>query len=126
MGSYYLLRSPAQSGMRRFPDGLHYAGFFSQGFLINFVNPFIFVLWIGLAGLGHGKYPVAYAEFTGGILMGILSGDILKAAFAQRLKRILHPRYLRVAFRIAGVALILFGLRVMLWIWEGISLPGEL
>lgn len=92
-----------------------YFHFFIKGFLVNFVNPFVFVVWITIIGLKGAKYGFGpeLIFFLSAALLGILSTDTLKAAFAHKIKDILDPRFLVWAYRVIGVLLIGFGCRLL-------------
>ena len=78
---------------------------FSQGFLVNFANPTVFVVWIGFAALAHSMY----AETTSlllyfvGILTAIFVTDTLKSIGASKLKPYLKSSYLSGIFKIIGL-----------------------
>lgn len=89
-------------------------GLFISGFLVNLLNPFVFVIWIALFvharnahGDGHGLY-----SFLLGTLSGIFLTDIGKAYLAHRLRPLLEPRILKRVYLAIGVALLLFSVRV--------------
>lgn len=94
----------------------HYSMYFTKGFLVNFVNPFVFLVWISVIGLAQGKYGTGTDlwMFLGAALLGILTTDSLKVVFANRFKSLLEPRILKTAYQIIGVVLIGFGVR-LLW-----------
>lgn len=92
----------------------HYIGFFSKGFLVNFVNPFVFAVWIGIikvAGDKHG-FDRDLALYLAGTLLAIFSTDITKVFLAAKIKNILKPEILFALYKIIGVALVLLGLRL--------------
>ncbi|MEZ4807286.1 MAG: LysE family transporter [Flavobacteriales bacterium] len=87
---------------------------FTSGFLVNFVNPFVFAIWIGLAihaahahGPGNGQ-----RSFLLGVLFGILLTDIAKAVLAQRLRKVLTNRALERVHLVIGSVMLLFSIRV--------------
>lgn len=89
---------------------------FASGFLVNFVNPFVFVVWIGLTvhainvhGQGNGE-----RLFLLGVLSGILLTDLAKAVLAQRLRPLLTSTVLERVHLIIGLALLLFSIRVFI------------
>jgi threonine/homoserine/homoserine lactone efflux protein len=86
-----------------------------QGFFINFVNPFVFIIWIGLIAYGETKFntQLALFIFVLGLFAGIYSTDLLKVFFAQRIKSILRSRHLIRLYQIIGVVLIGFSLRII-------------
>jgi threonine/homoserine/homoserine lactone efflux protein len=92
----------------------HYIGFFSKGFLVNFVNPFVFAVWIGIikvAGDKHG-FDKDLALYLAGTLLAIFSTDVAKVFLAAKIKNILKPEILFVLYKIIGACLVLLGLRL--------------
>lgn len=90
----------------------NYVSYFTQGFLINFVNPFVFVVWIGIIGIAETQYSgsINFLFFLGSALLGILTIEFLKVVLAHRLKTILNPIYLVKIYRVFGIILILSGI----------------
>ncbi len=91
------------------------AGLFIRGFLVNFVNPFVFAIWIGLIvhatntyGAGQGVW-----MFTTGVLLGIFLTDVGKALLAPRLHRVLSVNRLKKVYTVIGVFMILFAVRFL-------------
>lgn len=112
---YLLKRQPGkeQIGSIQAQD---YPAYLMKGFLINFVNPFVIVVWIGLVGLGqtnHGS-GTAFWMFSSGIITGIYLQDLIKVVFAHRISRFVRPDVLSKAYRIIGVLLLVFAVR-LLW-----------
>lgn len=87
---------------------------FSQGFLINFANPVVFVIWLGFLSIGQAKYSDSLLPYCIGILAAIFITDLLKASFAYRIKRWVKQHYLHKIYRLIGLALIGFGLRLLI------------
>ncbi len=86
-----------------------YIGYFVKGFLVNFVNPFVFLVWIGVCTRGLTQYGDYYGNiYLSGVLLGIFSTDTLKALFAEKLGSILTPQHLAYIYKAVGVLLILF------------------
>jgi threonine/homoserine/homoserine lactone efflux protein len=117
MGLYYLMKRPQGTapvrGLRK-RDAL---GLITSGFLVNFVNPFVFAVWAGLvlhatSAFGEGLYR---AEFLIATLLSILASDLLKAWLAPRLARLLSPKVLMGVHRAIGVLLLLSSAR-LLWL----------
>ncbi|MCB9526669.1 MAG: LysE family transporter [Myxococcales bacterium] len=115
------LKGPALAPPR--PPRLELAGLagdFARGFFVNFVNPFVFMVWLGLIGAAtqrHG-FDRDLAAYLAGCLLGILTLDVAKALLAERLKVLLRPLVLRRVMQVAGVALIAFALRLA---WLGVA-----
>lgn len=89
----------------------NYAAYFTQGFLINFINPFVFVVWIGVIGVAKAEYGSStnFFMFLGAALLGIFSTDLLKVVLAHRIKKFLSPNYLKNIYRVFGIILLVFG-----------------
>ena len=93
-----------------------YFGFFAKGFLVNFVNPFVFLVWLGIikmASIKYGGFNQDLGLYLSGALLGILTTDSAKAFFANRLKVLLNPDFLCWVYRSIGVLLIGFGCRMI-------------
>ncbi|MDC1370755.1 LysE family translocator [Flavobacteriales bacterium] len=90
--------------------------YFLNGFLINFVNPFVFAVWFGFYTLSSSKYTnesvVIICLVTA--LVAIFVTDILKVIFANKLSYFINPANLKLAFKIFGVIMIVFSLRLFL------------
>lgn len=110
---YFLKRKKAEEETIQL-NAKHFIGFFSKGFLVNFVNPFVFAVWIGIikvAGDKHG-FDKDLALYLAGTLLAIFSTDMTKVFLAAKIKNILKPEILFVLYKIIGVCLILLGLRL--------------
>ena len=92
-----------------------YVTAFAKGFLVNFVNPVVFAIWLGIIGVASGKYGFGSNLFLylSGTLTCILLTDLLKAVFAAKLSGILHERWLIRMFRFIGLLLLVFGIRLL-------------
>ena len=90
-------------------------GFFIKGFAVNFINPFVFMVWIGIIGGADADPEINLFWFLSGTLLGILTLDSLKVVFAHKIRPLLQPKVLKVIFRISGILLILFGLWALAW-----------
>ena len=93
----------------------HYTAYFAKGFLVNFVNPFVFLVWISVIGLGQQKHGSGTElwVFLGAALLAILMTDSVKVLFANRIKQLIQPRFLRKAYQVIGVVLVAFGARLL-------------
>ena len=116
IGVYYLLKKPVlfQSGAEI--NKLNIVSSFVKGFLINFVNPFVFLVWISLIAYSQNNYD-NYTDtltFFAAILLGIFSTDLLKVLLANKFRKVISLRYMLIFHRFTGVILLLFGAR-MIW-----------
>lgn len=93
------------------------ASYFAKGFLVNFVNPFVFMVWIGLLLFAKEQYSTGktFWIFIGAILLGIFIQDLLKAIFAKRIRPLLNPKRLKIIYKWIGYILILFSIRLLFW-----------
>lgn len=116
LGVKYLFRPTIND---RSGEGLnfkHYTTYFTKGFLVNFVNPFVFLVWISLIGFGQSRYGTGINLwiFLSAIMLGIFLTDSLKVLLAHRIKDFLNQKLLLAVHRVIGVVLLVFGVR-LLW-----------
>jgi threonine/homoserine/homoserine lactone efflux protein len=117
LGLVYLLKKPRTgtptSALRK-RDAL---GLFTSGFLVNFVNPFVFAVWTGLVLHATNAYGHARdrAGFFIAALLAILLSDLLKAWLAPRLARLLSEQVMKWVYRAIAVVLLLSSVRLF-WI----------
>ncbi|MBK8228608.1 MAG: LysE family transporter [Flavobacteriales bacterium] len=86
---------------------------FVSGFVVNFLNPFVFAVWLGLVMHAAGRFTAGNGTsfFLAGALAGIFITDLAKALLAPRLKPALSPGTLKRVNAVIGIALLGFGLR---------------
>lgn len=94
----------------------HYFSFFAKGFLVNFINPFVFLVWLGIMAFAKAKYSISINLylFLSAVLSGILTTDVLKVFFAQKLKTVIQPAFLTKLYKVIGFLLLIFASR-LLW-----------
>ncbi|MDR0368802.1 MAG: LysE family translocator [Bacteroidales bacterium] len=90
---------------------INWTGVFSEigkGFVLNFMNPLLWVMWITIISSGTtGKKTSEAIALIIGIAVIIFSADLLKSFFANRLNNFLSPKVLFIINKIAGLVLIL-------------------
>lgn len=94
---------------------------FIKGFLLNGVNPFVLLFWIGVASMVtlQYQYPVKLEVlFFVAILLTVLLLDFAKVYAANKLKRILSPRFMTWVNRVVGIVLILFSFQLFYFAYE--------
>ncbi len=99
-------------------SGKNYLQFFIKGFLVNTINPFTFVFWISVIStyvLGRNISGIESIYFLGSIFFVIITTDSLKIFLAQLLRRRLKSIQLIWINRIAGIALTVFGILLIIW-----------
>lgn len=84
---------------------------FLQGFLVNFANPTVFVIWIGFVAIGESLYTSAsdLNLYIVGILFGIFITDASKAVGAAYLARYIHSSRLALVYKLIGLILCIVG-----------------
>jgi threonine/homoserine/homoserine lactone efflux protein len=86
---------------------------FSKGFLINTINPFTIIFWLGVNTLILAKPSFSSKQasiYFGSILATLAVIDILKILLAKRLGLALKPANLLIVKKIAGILLIISGI----------------
>ena len=84
-----------------------------HGFLLNFLNPFIWVYWISLITLLSGEVGLDGTEryvFFAGLLVATLGCDLLKCRLASLLQQMFTPRVMIGFNKTTGVVLVAFGI----------------
>ena len=86
-----------------------------NGFLINFVNPFVFAVWFGFVSYTEALYDRGTALLSLMVTLAVIfSTDVLKALFAERISHLIEPQKLKNVFRVFGVLMICFSIRLLL------------
>jgi threonine/homoserine/homoserine lactone efflux protein len=86
-----------------------------NGFLINFVNPFVFAVWFGFVSYTEAIYNHSTALFSLLVTLGVIfSTDVLKALCAGRISHLIKPQKLKNLFRVFGILMICFSIRLLL------------
>lgn len=103
--------------------------YFMKGFLINAFSPMVPLFWIGTISVATIDFGYAstseFVIFFTAVLATVLATDILKAFLAGRLRRLITPQLMMWMNVVVGIALIVFGGR-LIWLAEsGIALPGN-
>ena len=113
-GLYTLIRSEADPKTKENntpdPHALIYVG---KGFLLNLMNPFVWIFWFTVIVSATASYQAKTFELTlffAGTLGIVLITDITKVFMASRLSKVVTPGFLSIVNKIAGAALILFGI----------------
>ncbi|MFD2561290.1 LysE family translocator [Aquimarina rubra] len=93
--------------------------FFIKGFSVNFFNPFVFVVWIGVYTYGEEKYSETslLMVFLIAVLTAILTTDLLKVFLSEKLKKFISEYRLNIFFKVTGVLLLLFSFRLAYLVW---------
>lgn len=117
MGIKYLVKPNIKKSTEIQLKSYDYGKLFVKGFLVNFINPFVFLVWIGIITFAIEKYESFTSQviyFTA-ILLGIFTIDFAKVILAKRIKKFIQPHILKRVYKIIGVLLILFGVRMIIY-----------
>ena len=91
--------------------------YWMKGFMVNTINPFTVIFWLSLITSDVSNNNLNATKtwlFTGSILAVIILTDSLKVLLAKVIRNKINERTLTLINRIAGVALILFGVALLL------------
>jgi len=91
--------------------------FIIKGFLLNLLNPFVWIFWLTVIVSATATYKAntnSLVLFFSGTLGIVFLSDIFKVFMASKLTTILKDKFLVTINKIAGIALILFGVFLIL------------
>lgn len=93
-----------------------YLSLWLKGFLINSVNPFTIFFWVGLMSTVILRNSLEGSEatlFFVGLMGTVVLTDFTKVALAKRIRSFLKPVHLIWFRKIAGAALVFFGIALL-------------
>lgn len=102
---------------QQYEGGSSYLSLWLKGFLINSVNPFTIFFWVGLMSTVILRKSLEGGEatlFFLGLMGTVVVTDFTKVALAKRIAAFLKPVHLIWFRKIAGLALIVFGIVLLL------------
>ncbi|CAN5521888.1 LysE family transporter [soil metagenome] len=88
----------------------------AKGFMMNMLNPFVLLFWLGVAGSLAAKvhYTASHTViFFSSALATVLITDLLKAFLASRLKELIKPGFLLWLNRLSGLGLVVYGINMI-------------
>jgi len=91
----------------------NYAGFWLKGFLVNTINPFTFIFWLGVISTYVIARKISNGQafvFLGSIMATIMITDTLKVLLAKTIKSKMDANQIQWFNRVAGAGLFFFGL----------------
>lgn len=106
----YRTPSPAKIEIKIRAD--KFIKYFLKGFLINILNPFLLIFWLGVMSFIGSKYGVYSREtflFFSGILIALFTTDTIKCFIAHKIKKYLNFKFFVIINRAVGLLLIMFG-----------------
>lgn len=117
-GVYMLLHKASVSFDGKTYSAKNYLGFWTKGFLVNTLNPFTYIFWLGVIATQVFARGVSINNtiiFLGTIMFVIISSDLLKIAAASYIRKSLKLKHIDIATNISGIFLIIFGLGLIGW-----------
>ena len=86
--------------------------YFTKGFLVNTVNPFTVIFWLGMMSsivIGRDLTPSQSFSFISAILIVIVLSDSIKVLLAVVIREVINQYYFNLISKIAGTGLFIFG-----------------
>lgn len=114
LGAKYIIR-PGKATIPLQNNTIGIAGYFAKGFVVNFVNPFVIAVWLGVISYADTKFGwgTDLYLFLGASLLAIIFTDTTKVLLAHKLKFFLNDYKLKLIYRIIGVVLVGFGFSIL-------------
>lgn len=88
-----------------------------KGFIVNGLSPMVLIFWLGTVGVATTKLgystPGKAVPFFVAIVSTVFITDVIKAKLADRLRRVVTPRFIRTLNIILGLVLVIFGGRLI-------------
>lgn len=88
---------------------------FLNSFILNFVNPFVAMVWIGFLTLNKSTFSsvnLVYVSLASTLLI-IFATDLLKVYFADKLRKLLTPERMNVFSKGVGILMLVFAIRLL-------------
>ena len=117
---YSWFKKPVVEEMELTND-VNYIKYVLKGFVLNGLNPFIIIFWatwISTVAVNFDYPFYKQFQFFVGMLLSIISMDILKAFIANKLKHMITTRFVSMMNRIVAVVILLFAARLIFYLFE--------
>jgi threonine/homoserine/homoserine lactone efflux protein len=90
----------------------------AKGFIINGLTPMVLLFWIGTISFATSEFgystPGKAIPYFAAIVVTVFTTDVIKAKLADRLRVVLTQRFIRILNIVLGIAMIIFGTRLIL------------
>lgn len=113
-----LLLSVPKKGAEHHINKKSKIGFLIQGFLINTLTPFPIFFWLSLmsTAIGRGLGTADSIWLFTGVMLAVMFTDVLKVYAAKKISLLMNARYVLLVRKMAGLALILSGIGLLIYI----------
>lgn len=118
LGVASFFKKPKIQNMNEASDKSGLYRFFIKGVLINGVNPFVIIFWMGMVGMTSVQWGYEGVDrnfFIAGMLTMILTTDLIKSFLANRLRKWITVKRIILLQKIIGIALVAFSMQLF---WE--------
>lgn len=91
----------------------HALEFIGKGFLLNFVNPFVWIFWLGIVVGLTARFQAetsSLIRFFGTALSIVFITDVFKTLAASRFRELINAKFLGMINKIVGIGLMVFGI----------------
>jgi threonine/homoserine/homoserine lactone efflux protein len=113
LGVKYLLKKQIHVPISNIKSSTFIFHYFSKGFLINFINPFVWLVWLGIIKYAESNAQQHSTIYLIGVLVGIFATDVAKVFIANWINRWLDVTKLSKIYKLIGLVLIGFGIKML-------------
>lgn len=119
VGIMTILRKPVlkASGEAGSSSGLKNIGLIGRGFILNFAHPGVLIFWLGVSTLLEAEWGFTTTNekvtLFSATIVTVFTTDLLKAYLANLIKKLLTLNILLWINRIMGIALVGFGIHLL-------------
>ncbi len=118
-GIYTWMKPPPKMKDLGEEKGRYLIKYWIKGLLLNGLNPLLILFWVSWVSFASVNYDYVgrqQYQFFAGLLLTILTSDILKATIANRHKHAINPKWFRRLNKIMAVILVGFGVRIVYYL----------
>ncbi|MEM9328334.1 MAG: LysE family transporter [Bacteroidota bacterium] len=118
-GIYTWMKPPPKIKELEEENGKYLIKYWIKGLVLNGLNPLLILFWVSWVSFASVNYDYSgrqQYQFFAGLLLTILTTDVLKATFANRYKHNINPKWFRRVNKIVAIILVGFGLRIVYYL----------
>lgn len=115
-GGQMLLKKPVKESLKENISYKQNTSYIIKGFVLNGINPFVWMYWIGIAGIldAKGTYmTIDKIIFFTGTISTVFATDVLKIKLASYLRQYITPLFLKRLNAVLASGIILFGIKLL-------------